>query len=120
MAGIDLPHFCTGTFSAETSRPTVQSSDRRGRAEGGPLDDHSCRRRCHLAEVKATKGEATWRAYAGDLAWFEKITKKHYVDQLGRSDAMTLFAAGRDEDLNQKTISRLAGIRGAPSVCTNC
>jgi integrase/recombinase XerD len=60
----------------------------------------------YLSEVKATKGEATWRAYSADLAWFEKITKKHYVDQLGRSDAMTLFAAGRDEDLNQKTINK--------------
>jgi integrase len=60
----------------------------------------------YLAEVKATKGEATWRAYTADLAWFQKISKKHYVDQLGRSDAMKLFAAGRDEDLNQKTINK--------------
>ncbi|HEX4039485.1 MAG TPA: tyrosine-type recombinase/integrase, partial [Acidobacteriaceae bacterium] len=60
----------------------------------------------YLAEVKATKGEATWRAYSADLAWFQKISKKHYVDQLGRSDAMKLFAAGRDEDLNQKTINK--------------
>ena len=60
----------------------------------------------YLAEVKATKGEATWRAYSADLAWFQKVSKKHYVDQLGRSDAMKLFAAGRDEDLNQKTINK--------------
>jgi len=60
----------------------------------------------YLAEVKATKGDATWRAYSADLAWFQRICKKHYVDQLGRSDAMKLFAAGRDEDLNQKTINK--------------
>lgn len=60
----------------------------------------------YLAEVKATKGDATWRAYSADLAWFQKVSKKHYVDQLGRSDAMKLFAAGRDEDLNQKTINK--------------
>lgn len=60
----------------------------------------------YLAEVKATKGDATWRAYSADLAWFQKVSKKHYVDQLGRSDAIKLFAAGRDEDLNQKTINK--------------
>lgn len=60
----------------------------------------------YLAEVKATKGQATWRAYAADLAWFQTICKKHYVDQLRRSDAMALFAAGRDADLNQKTINK--------------
>jgi integrase len=60
----------------------------------------------YLAEVKATKGDATYRAYSGDLAWFQKVCKKHYVDQLGRSDAMALFAAGRGEDLNQKTINK--------------
>jgi len=60
----------------------------------------------YLAEVKATKGDATWRAYSADLAWFQKVSKKHYVDQLGRSDAMKLFAAGREEDLNQKTINK--------------
>ncbi|WP_263352748.1 tyrosine-type recombinase/integrase [Acidicapsa acidisoli] len=60
----------------------------------------------YLAEVKATKGDATFRAYSGDLAWFQKVCKKHYVDRLGRSDAMALFAAGRGEDLNQKTINK--------------
>jgi integrase len=60
----------------------------------------------YLAEVKATKGDATWRAYSADLAWFQKVSKKHYVDQFGRSDAMKLFAAGREEDLNQKTINK--------------
>jgi hypothetical protein len=38
----------------------------------------------YLAEVKATKGDATFRAYSGDLAWFQKVCKKHYVDRLGR------------------------------------
>lgn len=60
----------------------------------------------YLGEVQATKGEATWRAYANDLSWFLSISKKHYVDQLGRSDAMNLFAAGRREELNQKTINK--------------
>ena len=56
--------------------------------------------------MKATKGDATFRAYSGDLAWFQKVCKKHSVDQLGRSDAMEVFAVGRGEDLNQKTINK--------------
>lgn len=62
----------------------------------------------YLAEVRATKGEATWRAYSGDLTWFETLCRKHYVDQLGRSDVMDIFAAGRREELNQKTINKRA------------
>ena len=61
----------------------------------------------YLTEVKATKGDATFRAYSCDLAWFQKVSKKHYFDQLGRSDAMALFAADRCEELNQKTINKL-------------
>jgi len=41
-----------------------------------------------------------------DLTWCEIICRKHVVDQLGRSDAMALFAARRAEDLNQKTINK--------------
>jgi len=59
----------------------------------------------YLAEVKATKGDATWRAYSADLAWFQKVSKKHYVDQLGRSDAMKLFAAGREEEAQHQSTS---------------
>ena len=62
----------------------------------------------YLAEVRATKGEATWQAYSGDLAWFEALCRKHYVDQLGRADVMDIFAAARREGLKQKTINKRA------------
>ncbi len=56
----------------------------------------------YLVEVKATKGAATLKAYKRDLQWF----RKHYVSRLLRDDAMALFAAGREERSNQKTINR--------------
>jgi hypothetical protein len=71
-----------------------------------------------LVEVKATKGAATLKAYKRDLRWFRKHCSKRYVSRLFRDDAMALFAAGREEDLNQKTINRrvivmLSAMRGA-------
>jgi integrase len=60
----------------------------------------------YLRDVKATKGLATYRAYAHDLRWFRSVCKKHLVSRLDRSDAMALFAAGRDGNLNQKTINK--------------
>jgi site-specific recombinase XerD len=71
-----------------------------------------------LVEVKATKGAATLKAYRRDLRWFRKHCSKHYVSRLFRDDAMALFAAGREERSNQKTINRrvivmLSAMRGA-------
>jgi integrase/recombinase XerD len=64
-----------------------------------------------LVEVEATKGKKTYRQYRNELEWFRKHSKKQYVSQLNRSDAMALFANGRKElvdgrPLNQKTINR--------------
>ena len=88
---LDAWHLQSGIFAGEIEAPEEEpkaafaSTTIRAAVES------------YLAEVKATKGDATWRAYSADLAWFQKVSKKHYVDQLGRSDAMKLFAAGRDE-----------------------
>jgi len=65
----------------------------------------------YLVEVEATKGRKTYRQYRNELEWFKKHSKKRYVTQLNRSDAMALFAQGRKElvdgrPLNQKTINR--------------
>ena len=65
----------------------------------------------YLIEVQATKGVKTYRQYRNELEWFRKHSKKRYVSQLSRSDAMALFAQGRKElvdgrPLNQKTINR--------------
>jgi hypothetical protein len=71
----------------------------------------------YLREVKATKGKATLSAYARDLRWFRTHCEKHYIAQLKRDD-IALFSAGRDQELNQKTINRramvvLQAMRGA-------
>ena len=72
----------------------------------------------YLLDVKATKSPATYKAYKRDLVWFRKYCKKYLVSRLDRSDAMMLFAAGREEELNQKTTNRkvvvmLHAMRGA-------
>ena len=72
----------------------------------------------YLRDVKATKGTATHRSYTSDLAWFRQHCTKHLVSRLNRSDAMSLFAAGREEGLDQKTTNKrvvvmLTAMRGA-------
>ena len=72
----------------------------------------------YLRDVKATKSAATHKAYKHDLAWFRKRCGKHLVSRLDRSDVMALFAAGREEGLNQKTTNKrvvvmLHAMRGA-------
>ena len=72
----------------------------------------------YLRDVKATKSAATYKAYKRDLAWFREHCGKHLVSGLDRSDVMVLFAAGREEGLNQKTTNKrvvvmLHAMRGA-------
>lgn len=59
-----------------------------------------------LLEVKATKSDATHRAYSTDLAWFSAQLNRHYVDQVSRADILRVFGRGRDEKLSQRTINR--------------
>ncbi len=71
-----------------------------------------------LIEVKATKGATTLKAYTRDLHWFRQHCSKRYASRLTRDDVMTMFAAGRAEGSNQKTINRrvivmLGAMRGA-------
>jgi integrase/recombinase XerD len=75
----------------------------------------------YLREVKATKSDATLSAYRHDLTWFREDCNKHYVSRLNRDDAIALFAVGRDEGLNQKTVNKrvivmLQAMRGAGAV----
>lgn len=59
-----------------------------------------------LNEVKATKAESTYDAYADDAVWFKAKLGKHYVDQVGRPDILRVLGAGREEELAQRTINR--------------
>ena len=60
----------------------------------------------YLAAVKATKGIETYRSYKGCLTWAAKQIKKRLVKRLNRDDLIELFATGRREELNQKTINK--------------
>jgi integrase/recombinase XerD len=77
--------------------------------KGKTIDDAI---RDYLVEVNATKGERTFVQYRRDLTWFRSICVKQFVSELDRSDAMDLFAEGRETvtsegfPLNQKTINR--------------
>jgi integrase len=64
-----------------------------------------------LVDVRATKGERTFKEYRRQLEWFHSRTTKKSVSELDRSDAMMIFAKGREEringsPLNQKTINK--------------
>ena len=65
----------------------------------------------YLVDIRATKGERTFKEYRRQLQWFQARTTKKFVSELDRSDAMMMFAKGREERvkgkaLNQKTINK--------------
>ena len=65
----------------------------------------------YLVDIRATKSERTFKEYRRQLEWFQARTTKHLVSELDRSDAMMIFAKGREErvkgnPLNQKTINK--------------
>ena len=60
----------------------------------------------YLEAVKATKGDGTHSSYESCLRWAEHHITKHLVYRLDRNDLLVLFAAGRKEGLNQKTINK--------------
>lgn len=62
--------------------------------------------RQYLEAVAATKGTGTYSSYQACLSWAQQHIKKHLVQRLDRSDLLGLFAAGRKEELNQKTINK--------------
>ncbi len=62
--------------------------------------------RRYLEAVAATKGAGTHSSYKSCLKWAEQHITKHLVYRLDRSDLLGLFAAGRKEELNQKTINK--------------
>ena len=62
--------------------------------------------RQYLEAVAATKGAGTHSSYETCLRWAVQHMTKHLVYRLDRNDLLALFAAGRKEGLNQKTINK--------------
>ena len=60
----------------------------------------------YLEAVKATKGDGTYSSYKTCLRWAQRHITKHLVYRLNRNDLLILFAAGREANLNQKTINK--------------
>lgn len=60
----------------------------------------------YLVEIKGIRSKATHEAYSDDAAWFVDRLKKHYVDEVGRTDLLRILGLGRDEGLEQRTINR--------------
>ena len=60
----------------------------------------------YLEAAEATKGLGTHASYKACLTWAEGHITKHLVSRLDRNDLLGLFAAGRKEGLNQKTINK--------------
>ena len=77
----------------------------------------------YLRDVGAIRKDSTARGYENDLEWVKTHLKQHYAAKITRSDAMTLFSAGRAEGLAQSTINRrvkvmLKAMRGAGATIT--
>jgi integrase len=101
---LDAWQLQSGIFSGEIEPPEEPVKGDKGLTIDNAIEKY-------LVEVRATKGERTYRAYRQELLWFRKHSKKRYVSELNRSDAMMMFAKGREErkngqPLNQKTINK--------------
>jgi integrase/recombinase XerD len=87
----------------------VEPEEEPTRVEKGLSIDEAIKK--YLVDIRATKGERTYKEYRRQLEWFRTRTNKRFVSELGRSDAMMMFAKGREERvngqaLNQKTINK--------------
>jgi integrase len=60
----------------------------------------------YLDAVEATKGLGTHGSCKTCLTWAERHNTKYLVNRHDRKDLLGLFAAGRKEGLNQKTINK--------------
>ncbi len=91
-------HSKTGIINGEVEAEPEQTT-----AQDESIDSAIAK---YLKTVQATKGAATLRAYTTDLRWARQNIKRNIIARIGRDELMQLFAAGREQGLNQKTINR--------------
>jgi hypothetical protein len=89
-AALDAWMLRTGIQAGETEAPEEPAG-----ADKKLTIDQAIRD--YLVDVRATKGGRTYKAYGRQLQWFNERTSKRYVSELDRSDAMQMFALGREE-----------------------
>ena len=89
-----------GSIPADSSETTDETTDTTGISIEAGIKQY-------LEAVEATKGAGTHSSYETCLRWAEQHITKHLVYRLDRNDLL-LFAAGRKEGLNQKTINKRA------------
>jgi hypothetical protein len=92
------PHRAkSSTLGGSDQELTLAKSKRWGRnCQRGLLDNRYVPAEDLAGRSAGYQGRATWRAYGSDLAWFEALCRKHYVNQFGRSDPMALFVTRRN------------------------
>jgi integrase/recombinase XerD len=72
--------------------------------KAGPTVGAACDQ--FLAHTKATKSAGTARSYVSQVNWFKKHATKTHISEIDRNDLVVLFAKGREEGLNQKTVNK--------------
>lgn len=100
---LDAWRNATGKANGSIPEDEDETTDGSTDATGISLDAGI---KLYLEAVKATKGNGTHRSYKTCLTWAKSHITKHLVNRLNRSDLLGLFAAGRKEELDQKTINK--------------
>ena len=91
--------MANGSIPLDSSEATVVTTDTTGITIQEGIKQY-------LKAVEATKGAGTHSSYETCLRWAKQHITKHLVYRLDRNDLLGLFAAGREEGLNQKTINK--------------
>jgi len=100
---LDAWRIATGVANGSIPADESEASDEATDIAGISIQDGIQQ---YLEAVAATKGAATHSSYETCLRWAQQHIKKHLVYRLDRKDLLGLFAAGREEKLNQKTINK--------------
>ena len=100
---LDAWRKAAGVANGSIPADEIEASDEATNKAGISIQDGVQQ---YLEAVAATKGPGTHSSYEACLKWAQPHIKKHLVYRLDRSDLLSLFAAGRKEELNQKTINK--------------
>lgn len=98
----DNPRTAMEALLTKQSELNDGATDQTGNDRGPTLQD-ACE--AYLRAIKATRSDSTHRKYTAQVNWLLSNLHKQYVNDVTRDDIMTLFAEGRKQGSNQKTIN---------------